>query len=160
MKNNIQKQQGTILIVSLVLLTILTLAGVSNMRSSMLDLKILANSRASFNSFQAASSAISQAMGEGDASFNYALVPGKELKYEYVTGKDSNGNDISISVKVKITKGKEASGGGTALGQAKYGQSLGRSRSASFMYRQILVTASDSSGNSRSVQVQGIRKRL
>ena len=157
MKNNIQKQQGTILIVSLVLLTILTLAGVSNMTSSTLDLKISTNSRASFNSFQAASSAISEAMG--DANLDYTDETEQQLSgsYEYLTGEDSRGADISISVKVKITQGTEVNRG-TALDQAEYGQSLVRSSTARFMYREIRVTAS--SGNSRSVQVQGVRKRL
>jgi hypothetical protein len=153
MKNNIQKQQGTILIVSLVLLTILTLAGVSNMTSSTLDLKISTNSRASFNSFQAASSAISQAMG--DASFDYAdaTVQTKPKLYNYTTGAA-----VSASVDVEITKGVVISEG-TALNQTEYGQSLGgRSGSTRFMYREIRATASI--GNSRSVQVQGIKKRL
>jgi len=155
MKNNIQKQQGTILVVSLVLLTILTLAGVSNMTSSTLDLKISTNSRASFNNFQAANSAISQAMGDNTLDYTDGSMQSKT--YKYLTGKDSKRADISISVKVKITQGKEVNRG-TALDQAEYGQSLGRSGTARFMYREIRATAS--SGNSRSVQVQGIRKSL
>ena len=157
MKNNIQKQQGTILVVSLVLLTILTLAGVSNMTSSTLDLKISTNSRASFNSFQAASSAISEAMGDSNLDYTDAAEQQLSGSYKYLTGKDSKRADISISVKVKITQGKEVNRG-TALDQAEYGQSLGRSGTARFMYREIRATAS--SGNSRSVQVQGVRKRL
>jgi hypothetical protein len=158
MKNNIQKQQGTILVVSLVLLTILTLAGVSNMTSSTLDLKISTNSRASFNSFQAASSAISEAMGDSNLDYTDAAEQQLSGSYKYLTGKDSNGGDIYIQVKVEITQGEKVNIG-TALNQAEYGQSLGgRSGSARFMYREIRVTAS--SGNSTSVQVQGIRKSL
>jgi Tfp pilus assembly protein PilX len=149
MKNNIQKQQGTILIVSLVLLAILTLAGVSNMRSTTLDLKISTNSRASFNNFQAANSAISQAMGDNTLDYTDSSMQSKT--YKYLTGKDSKGKKVFISVKVEVTQGHMHN-------EVGYGQSLGSSFGSGVMYREIKAMVS--SGNSNSVQKQGIKKRM
>ena len=55
---NLNKQQGAVLVMALVMLTVLTLIGVSSMSSSTLELKVAGNTQQHDIAFQAAQSII------------------------------------------------------------------------------------------------------
>ncbi|HEC17802.1 MAG TPA: hypothetical protein ENI97_00470 [Gammaproteobacteria bacterium] len=59
------QQRGAVLVVSLLILLVLTLIGVSSLDNSVMEEKMAANSQTATATFQAAESAISQAFYEG-----------------------------------------------------------------------------------------------
>ncbi|MGD2160098.1 MAG: pilus assembly PilX N-terminal domain-containing protein, partial [Gammaproteobacteria bacterium] len=66
----LDKQQGAVLVMALVMLTVLTLIGVSSMSSSTLELKVAGNTQQHDIAFQAAQSIIDIAASEDPANTN------------------------------------------------------------------------------------------
>ena len=66
----LDKQQGAVLVMALVMLTVLTLIGVSSMSSSTLELKVAGNTQQHDIAFQAAQSIIDVAASEDPANTN------------------------------------------------------------------------------------------
>ncbi len=143
MKNK-TKQKGAVLVVSLVLLTVLTLLGVANMSSSTLDLKMAANRQAAFNSFQAAYSAIGEAMNSNIDFTDSRNVQTRTYAY---------GNSQTGISKVTITVTPQA----IVTGGAMIGQSLGSGNSR---FLQLEIKALATYGKASSVQFQGVSKRV
>ena len=142
MKNK-TKQKGAVLIVSLVLLTVLTLLGVANMSSSTLDLKMAANRKAAFTSFQAAYSAIGAAMNSNIDFTNGQSVQTRTYAY---------GDSQTGIAKVTITVTPQA----IVSGGAMLGQSLGGT--SCFLLSEIKALATFEKAS--SVQFQGVSQRV
>ena len=69
-KQYIKKQQGAVLVMALVMLTVLTLIGVSSMSSSTLELKVAGNTQQHDVAFQAAQSVIDIAASKDPLNTN------------------------------------------------------------------------------------------
>jgi len=67
-----RKQNGSVLVLALVVLMILSLLSVTGMRAAMLDQKMAANSKFHAMTFQAADSVLSEGLGDADL-FSAAL---------------------------------------------------------------------------------------
>lgn len=138
-------QSGMALVISLVMLTLLTLLGVSNMSSSTIDIKMASNSQAERNSFQASLSAINWVMSQDTIDYNDSVNTQTSYR-EY----GSSATGLS-SVNLTITPI------GISDGATKVGESLGGG-AGKFLHLQIRSEASF--GSSSSVQVQGVSKRV
>ena len=68
--NNPNRQQGAVLVMALVMLTVLTLIGVSSMSSSTLELKVAGNTQQHDIAFQAAQSVIDITASEDPLNTN------------------------------------------------------------------------------------------
>ncbi len=138
---NQKKQQGATLMVALILLTVLTLLGVSSIKTSTNSLKLASNDRAAFNNFQAAFSAIDQAMI--DLGTNAVGTPSTTYTYKVGTKTDGSGDDVNVAVTARLTARTTV--------QGVPGEAIG----AQFTKRELIVIAT-SGGTSTSVQIQGI----
>ena len=112
MKKQIQlitRQKGIALVISLVMLTILTLLGVSNMSSSTINIKMAANSQAERNSFQAAYSAGNRILN--DDSIDYTN-PNTVQSRSAVYGSSATGfSNVAITISpLGITEGSTKEG--------------------------------------------------
>ena len=146
-----QKQAGVVLVMALVMLTVLTLIGVSTMSRSTLEMKVASNMQQHNVAFQAAQSRLAFA-GADDASnpIDY-LIPIPDLNNPPVQTCNLadgcvDGADWVASATVSFTNcGK---GLGSSLESGK-----------GFSYRtfEIEATGQTQTGSSRSIQISAIR---
>lgn len=142
MNGNINKQKGVTLIIALIIMTVLTLLGVSSIKTSTVNLKIASNDRSKFNTFQAANSAIDEAL----INLNTSNPIQQTATYTYKVGVDNAGSDILVTANVTLTAGSQVTG------------VPNENPMCIFMQRNLISTATY--GSSKSVQVQGILKKL
>lgn len=92
--NRPQTQQGAVLIVSLVMLMVMTVLGVSTMRSAAVEEKISANAMNQDRTFRAAESATEWALGD-QATMGQALLLGEDNPVATIVNLDSHSIDSS-----------------------------------------------------------------
>ena len=146
----INKQSGAVLVMALVMLTVLTLIGVTQMSSSTMELKVASNAQQHNIAFQAAQSIIDVA-AQPDSPINtnnYQVfetdnaLPAFDQDMTY-TG--SSGNSTAASTTNWI-------GCNTQIGS-----SLEEGRAPVLNFFVIRATGTTSTGSSTSVQMQGVR---
>jgi hypothetical protein len=146
------RQSGAVLVMALVMLTVLTLIGVSSMSSSTLELKISSNSQQRNVAFQAAQSRIAFASAD-DASNPINFLIAVDL-----------GNPPYPVQSCNLADGCPDGTGWAATADIQYldcGKGLGSSLEAGkgFSYRffSIVAEGQTSTGSARSVQASAIR---
>ena len=147
--NNPDKQQGAVLVMALVMLTVLTLIGVSSMSSSTLELKVAGNTQQHDIAFQAAQTVIDVAASEDPLNTNnyqVFIVDPLDPAYEQII------NYASVD--------------GKATGQAatfwvgckkNIGSSLEEGKAPASNFFNVRATGLTITGSSSSVQMQGLR---
>ena len=143
-----QKQTGVVLVMALVMLTVLTLIGISAMSRSTMEMKIASNMQQHNVAFQAAQSRLAFAGSNDSANpINY-LLAGNPPEDQTCNLDDGclNGTGWTAEAIVKYTDcGK---GIGSSLESGK-----------GFSYRtfEIMATGNTATGSSRSVQTSAIK---
>lgn len=144
-----KKQAGVVLIMALVLLTVLTLIGVSSMSSSTLEMKVASNMQQHNTAFQAAQARLAFASSD-DASnpINY-LIPINVAEPNTWPVQTCNPADGCVN-----------GSGWTATANVRYlscakgaGSSLESGKGFSYRTFEIEATGHTTTGSSRSVQV-------
>lgn len=141
--HHFHKQSGAVLVISLILLLVLTIIGVSSMRSATLEEKMAANNMNYGITFHAAESAIENALDDTD-SLVQAILSNNTVQVNLNIGDTS----VSSSANVKYL------GAGIA-----YGFSIGQNSSAFSSYRfDATGTASRTNTGANISMSQGVRR--
>ncbi len=151
----LQTQNGAVLIIALVILTVLTLAGVASMSGSTLELRSAKNAQEHQKVFEGAMSRIEFAASTDDANpLDYLVaiqdVDDPDTWVTQTCNADDNcpdGSDWTATATMEFTGGC----------RTMPGYSLEDGRSPVMRTFEIRVEASNSAGNAKSVQVQGVR---
>lgn len=156
------KQTGVVLVMSLVMLAVLTLIGVSSMSSSTLEMKVAGNMQQHAVAFQAAQSRLAFAASEdpGDPSDGISANP-----INYLVAIDVQADPSTWPVQTcNASDGCVNGDGWVATAEVSYlncGKGLGSSLESGkgFSYRifEIVATGETSTGSSRSVQASALR---
>lgn len=148
-----KKQTGVVLVMSLVMLTVLTLIGVTSMSSATLEMKVASNMQQHNVAFQAAQSRLAFASSPDDSNpINY-LVPILDLTDpttwvpQYCNASDGCLDGADWKATAEVNYSSCAKGVGSSLESGK-----------GFSYRtfEIEATGETLTGSSRSVQVSAI----
>ena len=146
----LHQQQGAVLVMALVMLTVLTLIGVSSMNSSTIEMKVSSNTQQHDIAFQAAQGIIGIASSEDSPlnTNNYQVFetddtqPGYEQNLAY-TG----------------SSGKSAATAATTwIGcKAQIGSSLEEGKAPVVNFFNVRAVGNTVTGSATSVQMQGVR---
>jgi len=143
---SVSKQKGFVLVLSLVMLAMLTLIGVSSMNRSILELRASANARHYKTAFNAAQSVLAFSIEE------------KEIVDPPLIDWTITDPDITQLVPYSLTDIFSVSSTVKFIGCAKsIGDSLEEGKGFSNNYHVIEGTGTDSTGSSTSIQSQGVR---
>jgi len=150
-------QRGAVLIMALVLMTVMTLAGVASMSGSTLELRSASNAQQYYSAFEAAQSRIEFAASNNPNNpLDYlAVIPDVEdpATWPVQTCDASDGCPDANDGSWTATATMEFTGGCAPM--AGYSQEAGRS--VVMRTFAITVEAQNAAGTSRSIQVQGVR---
>jgi hypothetical protein len=135
------KQQGFVLILTLVLLAVMTLIGVSSMNSANMELKTTANAQQHQLAFNA-----------GQSIIEYAVSAEGAKVIDFQTN-DPTPQPVTTTVMGVVTTA-EAVYAGCAVG---IGSSLEEGKGFSYNFFNITGIGSNSTGTATSIQAQGIR---
>jgi hypothetical protein len=143
------RQQGAVLVMALVMLTVLTLIGVSSMSSSTLELKVAGNTQQHDIAFQAAQSIIDIAASEDPLNTNnyqvFKVDPNDPAFEQFLFYNSSDGQAT-------------AQASTTWVGCKKnIGSSLEEGKAPASNFFNVRATGMTMTGSSSSVQVQGLR---
>jgi type IV pilus assembly protein PilX len=148
-KQHIQKQQGAVLVMALVMLTVLTLIGVSSMSSSTLELKVASNTQQHDIAFNAAQTVIDITASEDPMNTNNYQV--------FIT-------DAANPLFEQIINYASADGEATAQAATYWvgckkniGSSLEEGKAPASNFFKVRATGQTITGSSSSVQMQGLR---
>ena len=146
---NLNTQHGAVLVMALVMLTVLTLIGVSSMTSSTLELKVAGNTQQHDTAFQAAQPLIDITASEDPLNTNNyqvfkvdPMAPGYEqiINYSSIDGQaTAQAATIWVGCKKNI------------------GSSLEEGKAPASNFFNVRATGQTITGSSSSVQVQGLR---
>ena len=147
---SINKQRGAVLVMALVLLTVLTLIGVSSMSSSTIELKVSSNTQQHDIAFHATQSVIDIAASPGSPlnTNNYQV---------FVTDSQQTGYEQNLAY--TGAGGKSAASAITTwLGcKTQIGSSLEEGKAPVANFFNINATGTTMTGSATSVQMQGVR---
>lgn len=142
------RQQGAVLVVSLVMLTVITLVGVASMSRSTLELKVASNSQQHDIAFQAAQSVIEVAASESPQNTNnyqVFIVDPNKAGFEQVI--DYVGADGSTASSVTTWSGCKTN----------IGSSLEEGKAPASNFFNVRATGRTATASASSVQMQGLR---
>jgi type IV pilus assembly protein PilX len=152
MKMNIQqfnKQGGAVLMMALVLLTVLTLIGVSSMSSSTLELKVSSNTQQHDVAFQAAQSVIDITASEDPLNTNnyqvFKVDPNDPAYEQIINYASSDGKGTAQSATTWVGCKKNI------------GSSLEEGKAPASNFFNVRATGQTVTGSAMSVQMQGLR---
>ena len=152
MKMNIQqlnKQRGAVLMMALVLLTVLTLIGVSSMSSSTLELKVSSNTQQHDVAFQAAQSVIDITASEDPLNTNnyqvFKVDPNDPAYEQIINYASSDGKGTAQSATTWVGCKKNI------------GSSLEEGKAPASNFFNVRATGQTATGSAMSVQMQGLR---
>ncbi len=150
-----QSQRGAVLVLSLVLLTVLTLAGVASMTGSSLELRASSNAQQYQQVFEAALSRIEfAASADPDNPLDYLVqIPDIEDPTTWPQQTCDSNDGCADGSGWTATAAMDFTGGCRAMP----GFSLESGRAPVMRTFEITVDASNTAGTARSVQVQGVR---
>lgn len=148
------RQAGVVLIMALVMLTVLTLIGISSMNSSTLEMKVAGNMQQHTIAFQAAQSRLAFASAEDPSNpINYLIAI--DVKADPETWPVQTCN---------VEQGCNNGAGWVATAEVSYlscakgsGNSVQSGRGFSYRTFEIVATGETDTASSRSVQATGIR---
>ena len=152
MKMNIEqfnKQGGAVLMMALVLLTVLTLIGVSSMSSSTLELKVSSNTQQHDVAFQAAQSVIDITASEDPLNTNnyqvFKVDPNDPAYEQIINYASSDGKGTAQSATTWVGCKKNI------------GSSLEEGKAPASNFFNVRATGQTVTGSAMSVQMQGLR---
>ena len=137
------RQQGFVLILSLVMLTMLTLIGVSSMNSSNIELKATANAQHHQVAFNAVQSML-----------EFTLSKPAELLIDYQTIDDTITQTITHTLADTSSLAADVVYIGCSAG---LGSSLEEGKGFSFGFYRVAGSGSNATGTATSLQTQGVR---
>jgi type IV pilus assembly protein PilX len=143
------RQQGAVLVMALVMLTVLTLIGVSSMSSSTLELKVAGNTQQHDIAFQAAQSIIDIAASEDPLNTNdyqVFIVDDEAAGYEQIMNYSSSDGEATAQA-ATFWVGC----------QNMIGSSLEEGKAPAANFFNVRATGLTTTGSSSSVQIQGLR---
>jgi type IV pilus assembly protein PilX len=145
----LDKQQGAVLIMALVMLTVLTLIGVTSVSTSTLELKVAGNTQQHDIAFQAAQSIIDVTASEDPLNTNNYQV--------FIT--DSADPNFEQLVNYASVDGEGTAQAATIWVGCKknIGSSLEEGKAPASNFFNVRATGQTITGSSSSVQVQGLR---
>ena len=134
------KQQGFVLILALVMLTVLTLIGVSSMNSANMELRATANAQQHQVAFNAVQSII-----------EFAVSPDTTVDYQPA--------DLSLTQTVAYTfpKSSALSAAVSYAGCATGAAGSSKEKGLSYNFFRVAATGANASGSASSSQTQGVR---
>jgi len=143
------RQHGAVLVMALVMLTVLTLIGVSSMSSSTLELKVAGNTQQHDIAFQAAQTIIDITASDDPANTNNYQV--------FIT--DSAAPGFEQIINYASADGKATAQSATFWVGCKknIGSSLEEGKAPASNFFNVRATGMTITGSSSSVQVQGLR---
>ena len=148
-KLHIEKQKGAVLVMALVMLTVLTLIGVSSMSSSTLELKVASNTQQHDIAFQAAQTVIEIAASADPLNTNnyqvFVTEPTNPL-YEQMITYDSDDGEATAQAATYWVDCKK-----------NIGSSLEEGKAPASNFFNIRATGQTITGSASSVQMQGLR---
>ena len=146
---HLNKQQGAVLVMALVILTVLTLIGMSSMSSSTLELKVAGNTQQHDTAFQVAQTLIDLTASEDPANTNnyqvFKVDPGAAgfeqiINYTSIDGEaTAQASTIWVGCKNNM------------------GSSLEEGKAPASNFFAVTATGQTITGSSSSVQIQGLR---
>ena len=151
------KQGGAVLIMALVLMTVLTLAGVASMSGSTLELRAASNAQQFYSAYEAAQSRIEFAASNNDQNPLDFLINIPDIE---------NPDTWPVQTCNPVDGCPDGPGGSwTATAELRFtggcdempGYSLESGRAPVMRTFEIVVDAQNQTGTSHSVQVQGVR---
>lgn len=149
------RQQGAVLVVSLVLMTVITLIGVATMQSTTLEMRAAGNAQMSHTAFEGGQSRIEFAASNSNANpVNYLVAiqtPADPTSWPVQTCDPGDGCVDGSSW--KATAQVNFTGGCRQM----IGYSLEDGRAPVMRTFEVVVNAQTSNGQSTSNQVQGVR---
>ena len=145
----LDKQQGAVLIMALVMLTVLTLIGVTSVSTSTLELKVAGNTQQHDIAFQAAQSIIDVTASEDPLNTNNYQV--------FIT--DSADPNFEQLVNYASVDGEATAQAATFWVGCKknIGSSLEEGKAPASNFFNVRATGQTITGSAMSVQVQGLR---
>jgi type IV pilus assembly protein PilX len=148
-KQHTNKQQGAVLVMALVMLTVLTLIGVSSMSSSTLELKVAGNTQQHDIAFHAAQTVIDIAASEDPMNTNNYQV--------FIT--DSANPLFEQNINYASVDGQATAQAATYWVGCKknIGSSLEEGKAPASNFFNVRATGQTITGSSSSVQMQGLR---
>lgn len=149
-----RSQQGAVLVISLVLLAVLTLAGVASMSGSSLELRSASNAQQYHTAFEEALAQIEFVVSQDTNNPMNYLVAIQDVDDQSTWPAAQvcdTSNGCLAGTNATATASMEFSGGCTTMP----GFSLEAGRAPVMRTFDITVTAQNNTGTSRSIQVQG-----
>lgn len=147
--HNLSKQQGAVLVMALVMLTVLTLIGMSSMSSSTLELKVAANTQQHDIAFQAAQSVIDITLSDDPLNTNnyqtYITDPANPA-YEQIINYASADGEATAQAATYWVDCKKLVGFSLEEGKAPFSN-----------FFNVRATGMTITGSATSVQMQGLR---
>ena len=145
----LRQQQGFVLVLALVLLTVLTLIGVSSMNSASIELKSAANAQQHQIAFNAVSSTIEYAISD-------AVVKGGGTPLLNYQTNDTSTQSVLTHI-VPNASVLQATLDFVGCLPGAPGSSLEAGRGFGYNLYTLTVTGSNASGSATSQQIQGVR---
>jgi type IV pilus assembly protein PilX len=147
--HNMEKQQGAVLVMALVMLTVLTLIGVSSMSSSTLELKVAGNTQQHDIAFQAAQSIIDIAASVDPMNTNnyqvFKINPADPAFEQIINYASVDGEATAQAATFWVGCKKNI------------GSSLEEGKAPASNFFNVRATGQTITGSSSSVQMQGLR---
>jgi len=149
-QRSINKQRGAVLVMSLVMLTVLTLIGVSSMNSSTIEMKVASNTQQHDIAFQAAQSIIDIAASP-DSQLNtnnyqvFETDSGQAGYEQYLAYAGSSGKSAASAITTWVGC------------KAQIGSSLEQGKAPVVNFFNVSATGTTVTGSATSVQNQGVR---
>jgi len=148
-KLHIEEQKGAVLVMALVMLTVLTLIGVSSMSSSTLELKVASNTQQHDSAFQAAQTVIEIAASEDPMNTNnyqvFVTDPANALFEQIINYASADGEATAQAATFWVGCKKNI------------GSSLEEGKAPASNFFNVRATGQTITGSSSSVQMQGLR---
>ena len=148
--NYSNRQQGAVLVMSLVLLIVLTLIGVASMQSSSLELKVASNAQQRNTAFEAAQSLIDIAASLNDPlntnDYQKFITDSTIAGYKQLMSYSPAGIDIAAT---SVTTWDDCA--------KQVGSSLEEGKGFSMNSFSVRATGQTTTGSATSVQAQGVR---
>ncbi len=139
--SQINKQSGFVLVLALVMLTVLTLIGVSSMNSANMELRATSNARQHQVAFAAA-----------QALMDYAKSDPGVRAINYLTKTPNSVTDLPVAGASAVSAAVSYAGCSVAIGS-----SLEEGKGFSYNFYTVAGTASNATGTATSLQTEGVR---
>lgn len=139
-----KRQHGFVLILALVMLAVLTLIGVSSMKSASIELKAAANAQQRIVAFNGVQSALEFTLSQpAEALINWSTTDANLVQQPVIPAVPNTNNLVANITYIGCSKG--------------LGGSLQAGKGLSYSFFSVAGIGTNTTGTSTSLQVQGVR---